>query len=506
MKHLARPILPLLMILTLVTGIFTISLTASFNTQAAVAASVETNKAEDKPSDSPATNLNKNEDEKAQAVAKPTSPPKKNISIPKVPDDLTQAYITMAILAIAAVLFFTEALPLPVTAMLVPCALNLFGILPTNLAFASFGNTSVIIFMAMFIVGEGAFTTGFATRVGMWTMKLAKGSETKILLYSIISVGILSAFLSNTGTTAVALPMILGMCAASKINPGKILIPVAFAASMGGTMTLVGTPPNLLINSALEQMGGPIGVQPFGFFEFGLFGLPLLILGVIFYATIGRRFLPETSPNDELAEVKDLSERRVRHERMPIAIGIFAFVVITMAFKIIPLPTAAMLGALFMIMSGCVKMHEAFKCIDWTTIFLFAGMLSISVAMQRTGAAALIAITVVDLVSHPYAILAVSCALTAIITNFMSNTATAALLAPLAIPIAIQSGISPLPIAMGIAMSASACFLTPIATPPNTLVFGPGNYTFMHYIKAGWLLQILSFILCMILIPLIWPF
>ena len=100
----------------------------------------------------------------------------------------------------------------------------------------------------------------------------------------------------------------------------------------------------------------------------------------------------------------------------------------------------------------------------------------------------------------------VCCALTAAITNFMSNTATAALMAPLALPIALASGISPLPIAMGIAMSASCCFLTPIATPPNTIVLGPGRYSFMDYVKAGWPLQLISLIMCWLLIPLIWPF
>jgi len=506
MNRLVRPMLPFLLIIAFVTGIVSINLIPYFNTQAAVAAEMNSNpKSEAEQSGDTSTSLNKSEEAKVEAATK--APAKKKFTATKIPDDLTDAYITMAILAIAAILFFTEFFPLPVTAMLVPCALNLFGILTPAASFAAFGNTSVIIFMAMFIVGEGAFATGFANKVGTWTVKLAKGNETKILLYSIISVGFLSAFLSNTGTTAVALPMIIGMCAASKINPSKILIPVAFAASMGGTMTLVGTPPNLLINAALGEMGGAVGVQPFGFFEFGLFGLPLLIMGIIFYATIGKKFLPNTVPDAEtLLEVKEKEGRVMRTAKMPIAIAIFAFVVIAMASKIMPLATAAMLGAMLMIITGCVKMKEAFRSVDWTTIFLFAGMLSVSVAMQKTGAAALIATSVVEMVSNPYAILAVSCGLTAIITNFMSNTATAALLAPLAIPIAIQSGISPLPIAMGIAMSASACFLTPIATPPNTLVFGPGNYKFIDYIKAGWLLQILSFVLCMILIPLIWPF
>ncbi len=422
------------------------------------------------------------------------------------PKDYTQAYLTLGILAVAAVLFFTEAVPLPVTAMLVPCALSILGILSPKAAFANFGDSSVVLFMAMFILGEGTFATGFANKVGEMTIKLSKGSEKKLLLYSILSVGLLSCFLSNTGTTAVAMPMVLAMCAAAKIAPGKILMPIAFASSLGGTATLVGTPPNLLINATLEKMGAEVGVQPFGFFEFGLIGLPLLAMGLIFYATVGTKLLPNKMPELDTEEAKMRHVREMRTKKMPVAIGIFGFVVIAMATKMLPLTPAAMLGAMLMIITRCITMKEAFNSIDWTTIFLFAGMISMSAAMKNTGAASLIASNVVTLVSDPYAILAVTCALTMIITNFMSNTATAALMAPLAIPIAIQSGVSPLPIAMGIAISASACFLTPIATPPNTLVFGPGNYTFWDYVRAGWPLQIASFVMCVTLIPLIWPF
>ena len=100
----------------------------------------------------------------------------------------------------------------------------------------------------------------------------------------------------------------------------------------------------------------------------------------------------------------------------------------------------------------------------------------------------------------------VTCALTMLLTNFMSNTATSALMAPLALPIAVGGGFSPLPLMMGICMSASACFLTPIATPPNTIVLTPGRYTFLDYMKAGWPLQLISLALCVFVIPMIWPF
>ncbi len=418
------------------------------------------------------------------------------------PPDPTKAYITLGILGVAAILFFTEIVPLPVTAMLVPVALSIFKIVDAKAAFSNFGNVWVVIFMAMFIVGEATFVTGFADKVGKATVKLAGGSETRLLVLSVAVIGILSAFLSNTGTTVVAIPMIIGMCTTAGIRPSKILMPVAFASSLGGTITLVGTPPNGIINSMLQKMG-PAGIEPFAFFEFAKFGVPLLAMGVLFYATIGRKLLPDTMAE---CTIEEQAEKPKRPEKMWWALGIFIFVVAAMATKFLPLVTAAMLGACLIVMTGCMTMKEAFKAIDWTTIFLFAGMLSMSTAMSKSGAASMIATSVVSHVSDPYMLLAVCCGLTAIITNFMSNTATAALMAPLAIPIAVQGGISPLPLAMGIAMSASACFLTPVATPPNTIVLGPGNYNFMHYVKAGWPLQIITFIMCVTIIPMIWPF
>lgn len=412
------------------------------------------------------------------------------------------AYITLAILFVAAILFFTEVIPLPITAMLVPVSLSIFHIIPSKAAFANFGNKWVIIFMAMFIVGEATFVTGFADKVGKLTVKLSKGSEAKLLILSMASVGILSAFLSNTGTTVVAIPMIMGMCASANIRPGKILMPVAFAASLGGTMTLVGTPPNGLVNSVLDKMG-PAGVNPFGFFEFAKIGIVLFVVGILYYALIGKKFLPDSAV--ECTE-EELAQKPKRPQKMFWSLLIFAFVVAAMATKFLALEVAAMLGACLVVITGCMTMKEAFKSVDWTTIFLFAGMLSMSTAMQKSGAASMIAEEVVTLVHNPYLILAVCCAITALVTNFMSNTATAALMAPLAIPIAVQGGVSPLPIVMGIAMSASACFLTPVATPPNTIVLGPGNYKFMDYFKAGWPLQIISFIICVTVIPMIWPF
>ena len=417
----------------------------------------------------------------------------------KLPTDPTKAYITLAILFAAAVMFFTEVVPLPITALLVPVALSFTKVISSKVAFSYFGDPTVVLFMAMFIVGEATFITGFADKVGETAVRLSKGNSVKLLVFTMAAVGLLSTVLSNTGTTVVAVPMILGMCMKAKLAPGKVLMPVAFASSLGGTVTLVGTPPNGIINSMLVQTGN----TPFGFFEFGLIGIPLLVVGLAYYALIGHRLLPEGRQIDD--DIVTESQKRRTH-KMIHSMAIFAFVVFMMASELVPLTTAAVFGACLMVITGCMTMREAFRSVDWTTIFLFAGMLSMSAAMSTSGAAAIVAHYVVSMVSDPWMLMLVCCALTAAITNFMSNTATAALMAPLALPIALASGISPLPITMGIAMSASACFLTPIATPPNTIVLGPGKYSFMDYVRCGWPLQLITLIMCWLLIPLIWPF
>jgi anion transporter len=432
--------------------------------------------------------------------------------------DTTKAYLTLGILCGAAILFFTEVVPLPITAVLVPVALTVTGVIKPGPAFINWGNDTVILFMAMFVVGEAIFKTGFADKVGETTMRLSGGNEWKLLVFTAIVIGVMSSVLSNTGTVAVTMPMVIAMCRSSNIAPSKLLVPAAFASSLGGTITLIGTPPNGIVNAMLRSAAetAPEGmiIRPFGFFEFGKMGVLLLLMGVLYYALIGHRFLIDTSKREKSTkEVEDpeaaaavaASKAKRRTEKMPFSVGIFIFVVVIMVTEVMALHVAAMFGVCLVVITGCLTMKEAFESVDWQTIWLFAGMLSMSTAMSQSGAAKLVAQTIVAEVSSPIAILAVVCLITALLTNFMSNTATSALMGPLAIPLAISTGINPMPLAMGIALSASCCFLTPIATPPNTIVFGPGNYRFIDYVKAGWPLQLMSFIMCVLVIPLFWP-
>ena len=177
--------------------------------------------------------------------------------------------------------------------------------------------------------------------------------------------------------------------------------------------------------------------------------------------------------------------------------------------KKFPLEIAATIGALFLVITKCIGEKDAYKGIDWVTIFLFAGMLPVATAMDKSGAGKLIANWVVSAMGGspgPLMVTIVLFALSAGLTQFMSNTAATALLAPIGIGIAKGLGASPHAVMMAICIAASCAFATPVGTPPNTLVLGPGGYKFMDYVKAGTGLVIVSMIVSVAIIPMIWPF
>lgn len=415
------------------------------------------------------------------------------------------AVTTLIILAIAAILFITEIIPLAVTAMAVPVALSLTGVVSSKEAFSGLYDSNVILFAGMFVVGAALFETGVAQKIGDAVVRTAGTSEIRLALGVMVMAAALSSVLSNTGTTAVLLPVAIGIANSAGWNRAKVLMPLAFAAGLGGIITLVGTPPNLLVNGVL----GTSGLKEFGFFEFAFIGIPITIAGIIYMLTIGRKLLPDRpNPSDDVVQSKEV--KVVSPIKQYVASGILLGVVIVMAFfsKTIPLHVAATAGALLCVITGTLTEKQAYRSIDWTTIFLFAGMLSLASAMAKTGAGKLIADFVIGMIgedANPYVIMSAMFFLSAGLSQFMSNTATAALLAPIGLAIANGLGASPHAILMMIAVAASCAFATPVGTPPNTLVLGPANLKFMDYVKVGLPLIVVSYIVSIIVIPLVWP-
>lgn len=420
---------------------------------------------------------------------------------------MSPAVKCLILLVVVALLFITELIPLAVTATAGAVACGLLGFIPTNSVFSGLSNSTVVLFAGMFIVGAAMFYTGLAQNIGNTVVNFC-GSGENSLMFGLMLVGtLLSSVLSNTGTAACLLPVALGICAAAKIPASRQLMPLAFACGWGGVLTMVGTPPNVIATGALNAAG----LESFSFFEFAWIGIPISIAGMLYMMFIGKYLLPKAELDADQEIEQEVEATTSSSSKQIISGLILVCVVVVMALDIkgVTLEMAAVIGAIVCVLTGCITEKQAYTSIDWVTIFLFAGMMPVSNAMDKTGAGKLIAEWTVDMMGgspSPLIVTAVLFILSCFLTQFMSNTASAALLCPIGIAISKQLGADPKAVLMAIAVAASCAFATPVGTPPNTLVLGPGGYKFMDYVKAGVGLVIVSFVVSLVVIPIVWPF
>ena len=204
--------------------------------------------------------------------------------------------LTLAILLAAVVLFVTEWIRVDLTALLVLVALALTGLVTPAEALAGFSNSAVITVWAVFILSGGLAATGVADFVGRQVFRLSGESETRLLIVLMVTAGLLSAFMNNVGVAALMLPVAVNLARQLRISPSRLLMPMVAATLLGGTITLIGTSPNILASDALAAAG----YTPFQFFDFTPLGLALLAGGILFILVIGRRLLPVRSPVEAL--------------------------------------------------------------------------------------------------------------------------------------------------------------------------------------------------------------
>ena len=423
---------------------------------------------------------------------------------------------TLIVLAVMAVLFVTEIIPLAITSLGGAITLGLMGIITPKVVFSGLSDSTVVLFAGMFVVGAALFYTGLAQKIGETVVSHAGTSENGLMLAIMLVTATMSAFLSNTGTTAALLPVVVGICAVAKIPASRQLMPLAFAAGIGGIITMVGTPPNIIVSGTLSKFG----IEPFGFFEFAWIGIPLTVATIVFMMLVGKHLLPKheiTDAGDVEQEVaaEDISNdpKKQLYSGL-ILLGVIIAMILGDPLKTyfginLPLSMVAVIGAMLCVLTGCLNEKQAYTSIDWVTIFLFAGMMPVATALDQSGAGKMIANAVIGVMGSdpsPYFATAVLFALSCVMTQFMSNTASCALLAPIGISIAQGMGADPHAVLMAIGVAASCAFGTPVGTPPNTLVLGPGQYKFTDYVKAGVPLILVCFVVSLIIIPMVWPF
>jgi di/tricarboxylate transporter len=215
-----------------------------------------------------------------------------------------------------------------------------------------------------------------------------------------------------------------------------------------------------------------------------------------------RRDLVALTMPAELDEVIEVPSRA------PFAVAVLALVVAMMVIGVIPNVQAALIGCLLLGLFGCMDMNAAYRSIHWQTLILIVGMLPFSVALQNTGGVDLAADALLSAfgAAGPRTMLAAIFALTAVLGLFISNTATSVLMAPVALAVASETGASPYPFAMTVALAASAAFMTPVSSPVNTLVVGPGNYGFFDFVRIGVPFALVAMVTSVWLVPLVFPF
>ena len=198
-----------------------------------------------------------------------------------------------------SLLFVTERLSIDLVAMLVLAALILTGLLTPEEAFSGFASPAVITVWAVFIVSGALVSTGVADTIARAILPLAGGSPARLTVVTMLVVGVMSAFMNNIGAVAILMPAVITVARETDTSPSKLLIPLSFASLMGGNMTLIGTPPNILASSILATYGD---LEPFTFFDFLPTGLLVLVTGTVYMTLIGRHLLPDRAPSQSPAD------------------------------------------------------------------------------------------------------------------------------------------------------------------------------------------------------------
>lgn len=293
--------------------------------------------------------------------------------------------ITLTLLVLVIILFVTEKLPLAVTSMIALMVLVLTGVLSPKDAFAGFVDNNLILFVAMFVIGGAFFETGMANKVGGIVTRFAK-TERQLIVSVMLVTGIMSGFLSNTGTAAILIPVVIGIASKSGFARSRLLLPLIFAAAMGGNLSIIGAPGNLLGKSALEAVG-----QDIGFFEYGYVGLPILLIGTLFFATVGYRFLPDhQGKTGESIYDKAPDFSQVAPWKQKVSLIVMVLTIIAMIFEKqigIKFYLSGCIGALVLVTLGVISEKQAYQSIDLQTLFVYGGTLALAKALAKTAPA-----------------------------------------------------------------------------------------------------------------------
>ena len=423
---------------------------------------------------------------------------------------MTPAAITLTVFLVALALFIADFLPMGLMVFMVPMALYFCGVVEAKEIFAPLIGQSIILVVAMSVLGAALFKTGMAEKIGRGLFRFCPGERSLMMAVTLFA-GAVSSFVSNTGTVAILIPIIMGAAASHKINPSRLLIPLTAGATLGGNISVIGSPGNLIAKETIEKCSE--GAMSVTFFEYAGVGIPLLIAAAVFYALVGPKLVPakETTRTTE-SNSKNMPGAPQGWKgwfTVVVLLGTVATMIAADYFKCLPpMHITACVGAIAVVLFRVLTQKEAFAAFDLQAVFLLSFMTPLGSAMMKTGAAQKIADAVVGVGGGhgPMILMAVLWLTVWGLTQVMSNTATCALFCPIGWTIAKTLGADPRAVVIAILIASSVAVCTPLAIPANSMILEPGGLRFKDFFKPGICLSALAFIVSMVLLPILYPF
>lgn len=442
-----------------------------------------------------------------------------------------EAHKLSAVMTLVALWWITEPVPIPVTSLLGPTLAVVTGIVSVSKAFSSFANPMIFLFMGGFILAKAMMTHGLDKRFSYWILSRSwVGSNPRRIFLAIgIATALCSGWVSNTATAAMMFPICLGlltsikeMFAANgrqidlseyKYSTGLMLM-TAYSASIGGVLTPIGTPPNLIMLGFLDSM---VDIR-ISFFEWMIWGsMAMVLYFIIAYITLMKFFPADVEKIDGAedfikARIAELGSwtRAQKNTLTAFSAAVILWIlpgilnitlgsessVLKIYNELFPEAIAAMVGALLLFLMPVnfskreftITWKDAANGIEWGTLILFGGGLSMGAMMYQTGLSKWLGDLIVNSMGGDISqvfFVAVFCVLALLLSELTSHTAATNMIGPLAITIAVSAGLSPVPVSVGIALSASLGFMLPVSTPPNAIVYSSGYVPITKMIKTG---------------------
>lgn len=441
------------------------------------------------------------------------------------------AHKLLAIMVLVALWWITEPVPIPVTSLIGPTLAVVTGVIPVGAAFAAFANPMIFLFMGGFILAKAMMTHGLDKRFAYWLLSRSwVGSNPKRIFLAVgLAAALCSGWVSNTATAAMMFPICLGLLTSIKemfaANGREIdlheykyatglMLMTAYSCSIGGVLTPIGTPPNLIMLGFLDQMCD-IHVSFFEWMTWGFiamvvyFLIAYVVLSHMFPADVSRIEGAETFIQGKLSELGGWT-RAQKNTLFCFLVAVVLWVTpgfLSIAFgstdptlkmynKLFPEAIAAMLGALILFIlpvnfekrQFTLKWSEAMEGIEWGTLILFGGGLAMGGMMYKTGLSQWVGDLIVSSMGGAptqVAMVAIFSVMALLLSELTSHTAATNMIGPLAITAAVAAGISPIPVSVGIALSASLGFMLPVSTPPNAIVYASGYIPITKMIHTG---------------------